>query len=84
MITTAMPALKPTSTGSEMKLATKPSRKTDAKISMTPTIRVRSAVASSTAAARPPGTTSPSSAPVRIASVVVVLTLSGREVPSTA
>jgi hypothetical protein len=79
-----MPALKPTSTGSEMKLATKPRRKTDARISMAPTISVRSAVAWISVDVSPLGATRPSSAAVRIASVAEVVTLRGRDVPSTA
>ena len=46
--------------------------------------QVTVAAAVSSAAGSPPGTTSASWAPVRIASVVVVLTLSGREVPRMA
>ena len=44
----------------------------------------RVAVARKSSAAPPPGTTRASWAPVRMAIVDVVLTLSGREVPSSA
>ncbi len=83
-ITTPMPALKPDSTGSEMKLARKPSRSTDASASMMPTISASVAAAVNSMAGSPFGTTTASSAPVKIAIVVVVVTLSTREVPSTA
>ncbi len=84
MMTSPIPALKPVSTGSEMKLATTPRRSTEARISMTPTRNASVAEAVNSAPASPLGTTSASWAPVRIARVVVVLTLSGREVPRIA
>ena len=83
-MTTPIPALKPDSTGSEMKLARKPTRKMDATTSRTPTIKARLAAARSRRAGSPLGTTRARSVPVRIAIVVVVLTLSTRELPSTA
>ena len=83
-ITRPMPALKPTSTGSEMKLATKPRRNSPASMSIAPTSRVRVAQAVIRAAGSPSGTTRCSWAATRIARVVVVLTLSGREVPNRA
>ncbi len=83
-MTTPIPALNPTSTGSEMKLATKPRRKTQATIRIAPTSRVSVAAARSSAAVSPVGTAGASAAPVRIAIVVVVLTLKTREVPSQA
>jgi hypothetical protein len=83
-MTTPMPALKPTSTGSEMKFATNPNRNADASVSRMPTSSVNVTAACRSAAGSPFGTTCASSVPVRIAIVVVVLTLSTREVPSTA
>ena len=83
-ITRPMPALKPVSTGVEMKLATKPRRSTAAATSITPTSSASVAVAVSSLAGSPSGTTRPSCVPARIASVVVELTLSTREVPSSA
>ncbi len=67
-----------------MKFATKPSRNADAATNTTPTIAVSTAVAPNIAVGSPSGTASPSCAAVRIASVVVVLTDSGRDVPSSA
>jgi hypothetical protein len=84
MMTSPIPALKPVSTGSEIKLATTPRRSTAASISITPTRQASVAAAVSSAAGSPLGTTTASCAPVRIASVVVVLTLSGRELPRMA
>ncbi|MNF63812.1 hypothetical protein D3C84_455240 [compost metagenome] len=84
MITSPMPLLNPTSTGREMKLATKPSRSTAASISMAPTSRVRVAVTMSSWPGSPSGTTTPSWVAVRIARVLVELTLSTREEPSRA
>ena len=84
MITTPMPALKPISTGSEMKLATKPSRRKHATASIAPTSSVSVAVPCSIAAGSPLGATALSSAAVRIAIVEVVLTLSTRDVPRIA
>ena len=83
-ITRPMPALKPVSTGVEMKLATKPRRSTAAATSNTPTSSASVAVAVSSLAGSPSGTTSPSCVPARIARVVVELTLSTRELPSSA
>jgi hypothetical protein len=83
-ITRPMPALNPVSTGVEMKLATKPSRSSRAASSSTPTSAVSVAVATIRRAGSPSGTASPSCVPVRIASVVVELTDSTREEPSSA
>ena len=83
-MTRPMPALKPVSTGVEMKFATKPSRSNRAASSMTPTSAVSVAVAVMSWPGSPSGTESPSCVPARIASVVVELTLSTREVPSSA
>ena len=83
-MTSPIPALKPVSTGSEMKLATTPRRRSEASISITPTSTARVAEAVSSSAEPPLGATRASWAPVRIASVVVVLTLNGREVPRIA
>ena len=83
-ITKPMPALNPVSTGSEMKLATKPSRKSRATSRIAPTRTASVAVAVTAlvpgcVASRPPSAVAP-----RIAIVVVVLTLSMREVPRSA
>jgi hypothetical protein len=83
-ITSAIPALKPISTGSEMKLAMNPSRKSDASMRKTPTRSVSVAEAPINDAESPSTAIWPSWAAVNMASVVVVLTLRGREVPSTA
>ena len=58
-MTTPMPALKPIRTGSEMKLATKPSRRIEASTSIAPTNSVNVAEAASSEAGSPFGTTSP-------------------------
>ncbi len=79
-----MPALNPVSTGVEMKLDTNPRRITRASTSMAPTSTVSVAVAVTSLAGSPSGTTSPSWVPARIASVVVELTLSTDDVPSSA
>ena len=83
-MTTPIPALNPIRTGSEMKFATKPSRRIQAATRIAPTINVSVAEARRSAPESAPGTTSASSAPVRIASVVVPLTLNTRDVPSAA
>ena len=79
-----MPALKPVSTGVEMKLATNPSRSSRASTSIAPTSAVSVAVAVTSFAGSPSGTARPSCVPARIASVVVELTLSTRDEPSSA
>ena len=79
-----MPALNPVSTGVDMKLATKPSFNSHATTSAAPTSKVSVAVAVTRRAGSPSGTASPSCVPTRIAMVVVELTLSAREVPSSA
>jgi hypothetical protein len=81
---TPMPALNPIKTGSEMKFATKPSRRIEARKSIAPTNNASVAEAVSSEAGSPFGTTSPSSAAANMARVVVVLTLSTHEVPRTA
>ncbi len=74
-MTTPMPALKPIRTGSEMKLATKPSRRTDATTRIAPTRSVSVAEARRRDCRVPPPAATPlSSAPTRMAIVVVVLT----------
>ena len=83
-ITSPIPALKPVSTGAEMKLATNPRRISLARISIAPTSAVRVAVAVTSFAGSPSGTARPSWVPARIASVVVELTLSTRDEPSSA
>ena len=83
-ITRPMPALNPVRTGVDMKLATKPSLKSRATTSAAPTSNVSVAVAITSRAGSPSGTASPSSVATRMAMVVVELTLSTREVPSSA
>ncbi len=83
-MTNPTPALNPVSTGSEMKLAAKPRRRTRAAISIRPTSRLSVAAAvrgSSPGSAR---SASPIAVAHRIAIGVVVLTLSRRDVPRTA
>ena len=84
MMTSPMPLLNPTSTGREMKFAMKPSRSAAASISMAPTSRVKVVVTVSSRSGSPSGTTSASWVAVRIARVLVELTLSTREEPSKA
>ncbi len=83
-ITRPMPALKPVRTGVEMKLATNPSFRSRATISIPPTSATSVAVAVTSFAGSPSGTARPSCVPVRIPSVVVLLTLRTREDPSSA
>jgi hypothetical protein len=67
-----------------MKLAMKPNRRSDASRRMAPTRRVSVAKALIKDAGSPAGATWPSWAAARMANVVVVLMLSGRDVPTTA
>ncbi len=83
-MTSPIPALKPTSTGSEMKSATKPSRRSEATTRTPPTRRASAAAVLTRAAGSPSGATADSCAAVRMAIVVVVLTDSAREVPRSA
>ena len=83
-ITRPMPALKPVSTGVEMKFATNPRFSSRATISIAPTSAVSVAVAVTSFAGSPSGTASPNWVPARMASVVVELTESTRDVPSSA
>ena len=83
-MTNAIPALKPIKTGSEMKLATKPNRRSAASRRMAPTRRVRVADAFVNEVGSPATATRLSAVAARMASVVVVLTLSGRDVPTIA
>ena len=83
-MTSAIPALKPINTGSEMKLAMKPNRRSEARSRIAPTRRVSVAEVFINDAGSPAETTWASWAAARMASVVVVLTLSGRDVPSSA
>ncbi len=83
-ITRPIPALNPVRTGVDMKFATKPSFRSLASMSIAPTSSVSVAVAVTSFIGSPSGTTSPSSVPARIASVVVELTLNTRDVPSSA
>ena len=76
--------MNPVSTGSEMKFATNPSRSADASTSIAPTMIASVAAAATSSVAEAFGTASPRAAADRIAIVVVVLTLNGRDVPSTA
>ena len=76
--------MKPVSTGVEMKFATNPSCNSRARSSIAPTSAASVAVAVTSFAASPSGTTRPSCVPARIASVLVELTLSTREEPSNA
>ncbi len=76
-MTTPMPALKPISTGSEMKSATNPSRRSRSREEDRPDEqRQRGREPRAARRDRPPGQWRRGSAPVRIAIVVVVLTLS--------
>ena len=83
-MTSAIPALKPINTGSEMKLAMKPNRRSEASRRMAPTRRVSVAEALINDAGSPAVANWPSWAAARMASVVVVLMLSGRDVPISA
>ena len=76
--------MKPVSTGVEMKLATNPRRISRASTSIAPTNAVSVAVAVTSLARSPSGTTTPSCVPTRIARVAVELTLSTRDEPSSA
>src|SRR6516162_2670140 len=78
------PALNPTSTGSDMKLPTTPSRSIAATNKMPPTKQDNVPVVASNSSSEPLGATCRSAAAVRIAIVEVVVTLNGREVPMTA
>ncbi len=66
-ITRPTPALKPVSTGTEMKLATNPRRISLARSSIAPTSAVKVAVAVTSFAGSPSGTARPSCVPARIA-----------------
>ncbi len=83
-MTKPTPALNPVSTGSEMKLARKPSRSTRAAISIKPTSSDSVAAAVSGASVGSARRASPMAAAHRIAIGVVVLTESRRELPSSA
>ena len=83
-ITSPIPALKPVSTGADMKFATNPSFNSLASSSSAPTSAASVAVAVTSPAGLPSGTTNPNCVPARIASVVVELTLNTRDEPSSA
>ena len=83
-ITRPIPALKPVSTGVEMKFATKPRRSSRASSSIAPTRAASVAVAVTSLPGSLSGTARPNCVPARMASVVVELTLSTREAPSSA
>jgi hypothetical protein len=83
-MTSAIPALKPINTGSEIKLAMKPNRRSEASRRIAPTMRVSVAEALIKDAGSPATATWPSCASARMAKVVVVLMLRGRDVPTTA
>jgi hypothetical protein len=68
----------------EMKLARNPRRSRRARRSIAPTSAVSVAVAVTSFTGSPSGTARPSCAPARIASVALELTLSTRDVPSSA
>jgi len=78
-----MPALKPVSTGTEIRFATNPKRRTEARISRTPVRAVSVAVAVISRPGSPSGAAIPSCVAVRIARVVVELTLRTRDVPKS-
>lgn len=83
MMTTPTPALKPMRTGSETKLATNPRRSRRATIKTPPT---RSASIAATAAGAAPlarAVSATTCAEVNIAISDVLVTLSGRELPSS-
>ena len=84
MMTSPIPALKPVRTGVEMKLATNPRRSAEARSRSTPVSADRVATAVISLPGSPSGTARPNCVPVRIASVAVELTLSTRDVPSSA
>jgi len=83
-MTSPIPALKPTRTGSEIKLATNPRRNPQAARRTAPVRSVSVADTVRIDAASPALANCPTSAATRMASVVVVLTLSRRDVPSSA
>jgi hypothetical protein len=82
--TNPMPALNPVSTGSEMKFARKPRRKTRATRRIAPTRTASVAVAAARLTSGWDWVAAPSAAAPRIAIVVVELTLSTGEVPRSA
>ena len=84
MMTSPSPALKPVRTGSEMRFATAPRRRTRARRRMTPTRTESVAPTASAETPLPSGARRAISAAVRIAIVVVVLMLRGRELPRRA
>ena len=84
MITRPTPALKPVSTGSEMRLATTPRRNRPANSRNAPTRNAKVADAVSSAAGPPPEATWPRMLKAMMAMVEEVVTLRGRDVPITA
>jgi len=83
-MTRPIPALNPINTGSEMKLATQPKRKIAPETRITPTNNVSVAEAVTRKAVSALEAPFSRALAVKMANVVVVLTLSGREVPSAA
>jgi hypothetical protein len=82
-ISSPVPALKPACTGAEMKSATNPSRSSPASSSSPPASTARVDAATGTLAGSPAAAAATAAA-VSADSVEVVLTDSGREVPSSA
>ena len=84
MMTRPIPALKPVRTGSEIRFATAPRRRRRATRRIAPTTTDRVAATVSGETPLPSGASVETWAPARIAIVVVVLMLSGREAPRRA
>jgi hypothetical protein len=80
-ITSPIPALKPASTGEEMKSARNPRRSSPPAARMPPTSSASSDAAATARVASPAAPASTSAPAVRMEMVEVELTLSGREVP---
>jgi hypothetical protein len=83
-MTNPMPALKPASTGDEMKSARNPRCSRPATKRMPPTSRASSEAVAAARPVSPAVPTSTSAPAVRMEMVEVELTLSGREVPTSA
>jgi xylose dehydrogenase (NAD/NADP) len=83
-ITRPMPALKPASTGEEMKSARNPSRSRPAASRSRPTSRASSEAVAAARSGSPTAPASASAPAARMEMVEVELTLSGRELPTSA
>ena len=83
-ITIAMPALKPVSTGAEMKSARNPRRRAAAASRVTPTISVSADTSPTISVPLADGPALATAPATRIASVDVVVTLKRRDVPASA